>query len=246
MATRLFVLHGSHPCATVEKALELKGAPFKKVELLAGSQPLVMKALFGGTTVPGIRFDDGEKVHGSRAIVRALEARVPEPALYGGPGVEEAERWGDEVLQPVPRKLLWPAFKAHKRAMHAFQEGQSSPKLPMPMVLAAAPVILAIESRINDVSEAATRAALDALPGLLDHIDALIADGVIGGERPNAADLQIAPSVRLLWALEDVRPLIAGRPTEAFTFRWFEPLAASVPAGALPAAWIPAPAAPTA
>lgn len=246
MATRLFVIHGSHPCDTAQKALELKGVPFKRVELMAGSQPLVMKALFGGTTVPGIRFDDGEKVHGSRAIVRALEARVPEPTLYGGPEIDEAERWGDEVLQPVPRKLLWPAFKAHKRSMHAFQDGQRGPKLPMPVVLAAAPVILAIESRINHVSPETTRTALAALPGLLDHVDELIATGVIDGEQPNAADLQIAPSLRLLWALEDVRPLIAGRPAEAFTFRWFEPLTATVPAGALPAEWIPAPATPAA
>jgi glutathione S-transferase len=42
-----------------------------------------MKALFGGRTVPGIRFEDGERVQGSRAILRALEQRAPEPALYG-------------------------------------------------------------------------------------------------------------------------------------------------------------------
>jgi glutathione S-transferase len=57
---------------------------------------------------------------------------------------------------------------------------------------------------------------------------------VLGGEQPNAADLQIAPTLRLLWALQDVRPLIAGRPAEAFMSRWFAPLSASVPAGALP------------
>jgi glutathione S-transferase len=245
MATRLFVVHGSHPCASVEKALELKNIPFRRIELPAGSQPLVMTLLFGGRTVPGIRFDDGEKVHGSRAIMRALEARVPEPPLYGSPEIEQAERWGDEVLQPVPRQLLWPAFRASPRSMHAFQDGQRSPKLPMPMVLAAAPLILAIESRVNHVDDRSVRVALDALPGLLDHVDELIAAGVLDGERPNAADLQIAPSIRLLWALEDVRPLIAGRAAERFAFRWFPALSASVPVGSLPAEWIPAPAAAT-
>jgi glutathione S-transferase len=57
---------------------------------------------------------------------------------------------------------------------------------------------------------------------------------VLDGERPNAADLQIAPTIRLLNALEDVRPLIAGRPAEAFASRWFAPMTASVPVGALP------------
>ena len=57
---------------------------------------------------------------------------------------------------------------------------------------------------------------------------------MLGGEQPNAADLQIAPTIRLLYALDDVRPLIAGRPAEAFTFRLLDRPAATVPAGALP------------
>jgi glutathione S-transferase len=185
-----------------------------------------------------VRFDDGEKVQGSRAILRALERRVPEPPLYDGPAgaaaIEAAERWGDEVLQSIPRRLLWAALTAHPRAMHAFQDGAKSPKLPLPVVLAAAKVVLPIERRLNDVDDAGVRADLAALPALLDQVDAYVADGVLDGERPNAADLQIAPTIRLLHAIEDVRPLIAGRPAEAAAFRWFPPLTASVPAGALP------------
>ncbi|HEU4975833.1 MAG TPA: glutathione S-transferase family protein [Baekduia sp.] len=240
MPARLFVVHGSHPCDTVQRALELKGLPFTRVEIPAAMQPLVMKPLFGARTVPGIRFDDGEKVQGSRAILRAIERRVPEPALYGAPEVEEAERWGDEVLQPIPRTLLWAAFTANKRAMHGYQQGAKSPALPMPVLLAAAPAVLAVERKLNGVDDAAVRRDLAALPGHLDRIDAWIADDVLGGEQPNAADLQIATSLRLLWTLEDVRPLIAGRPAERLMTRWFEPLPGHVPAGALPADAIPA------
>jgi glutathione S-transferase len=118
--------------------------------------------------------------------------------------------------------------------MHGFQEGQRLPRLPMPVVLAAAPLILAVERRLNDVDEAGVRADLAALPGHLDTIDAWIAEGVLGGARPNAADLQIAPSLRLLWTLADLRPLIGGRPAEELAHRWFAPLPGSVPAGALP------------
>src|SRR3954464_5044867 len=128
MPARLFMIHGSHPCATVEKAFELKGVAFKRVEIPASTQPLVMKRLFGGRTVPGVRFADGTKVQGSRAILRELERRVPEPALYGSPEVEEAERWGEEALQPIPRRMLWAAFSVHPHAMHGFQAGQRSPK----------------------------------------------------------------------------------------------------------------------
>jgi glutathione S-transferase len=238
MSARLYVVHGSHPCLTVEKAFALKGLPYKKVEIVASMQPAVMKALFGGRTVPGVKFADGEKVQGSRAILRALEARVPSPPLYDGPAgadaIAEAERWGDEVLQPIPRRLLWAAFTAHRSAMYGFQEGASSPKLPKPVVIAASYMVLPIERRLNDVDDAGVRADLAALPSLLDQVDTYISDGVLDGERPNAADLQIATTIRLLYALDDVRPLIDGRPAEAFAFRWFDRPVATVPAGALP------------
>jgi len=45
-------------------------------------------------------------------------------------------------------------------------------------------------------------------------VDELIQDGVIGGSERNAADFQIATSVSLLLTMEDVRPLIEGRPAE--------------------------------
>ncbi len=238
MPARIYLLHGSHPSDTAVKAFEIKGLPLKRVELPISMQPVIMKPLFGGRTVPGVRFEDGEKVQGSRAILRALERRVPSPPLYDGPAgaaaIEEAERWGDEVFQSVPRRLLWAAFTKYPRSMHGFQEGASSPKLPMPVVVALSKVVLPIERRLNNVDDSVIRADLAALPAQLDQIDQYIADGVLNGEQPNAADLQIAPSIRLLYTLDDVRPLIEGRPAEAFAFRWFPRLPASVPTGALP------------
>jgi glutathione S-transferase len=200
-----------------------------------------MRPIFGGRTVPGIRFEDGEKVQGSRAILRRLEERVPEPRLYTDPEVEEAERWGDEVFQPIARRLLWPAFARHPRSMHGYQEGQRSPKLPMGMIVASAPLVTRIEKRLNDATDDATRADLQALPEHLDRIDGWIADGVLCGEQPNAADLQIAPSIRLMHTIGDVRPLIAGRPAETLAFKWFDPLPGSTPPGVLPREWLPEP-----
>jgi glutathione S-transferase len=238
MPARIYLLHGSHPSDTVVKAFEIKGLALKRVELPISMQPVIMKPLFGGRTVPGVRFEDGEKVQGSRAILRALERRVASPPLYDGPAgaaaIEEAERWGDETFQSVPRRLLWAAFTKYPRSMHGFQEGASSPKLPMPVVVGLAKVVLPIERRLNNVDDSIIRADLAALPAQLDQIDQYLADGVLNGEQPNAADLQIAPSVRLLHTLDDVRPLIEGRPVEAFAFRWFPRLPASVPTGALP------------
>ena len=49
----------------------------------------------------------------------------------------------------------------------------------------------------------------------LDHVDALIAGGVIGGAAVNAADFQIAPSVRVLYAFDDLRERVAAHESAA-------------------------------
>ncbi len=51
-------------------------------------------------------------MQGSRAIARELDRLVPEPPLFPADPdaratVEEAELWGDEVLQSAARRLAW-------------------------------------------------------------------------------------------------------------------------------------------
>ena len=118
---QLYVVHGSHPCATVIRALELKGVAFRTVELPPPAHAAVMALLFGRWTVPAIRWEDGEKLQGSRAILRRLDERVPEPALLPADPkqrarVLEAERWGDEVLQSAVRRILWPTARSAARS----------------------------------------------------------------------------------------------------------------------------------
>ena len=79
---------------------------------------------------------------------------------------------------------------------------------------------------------------LAGLPAKLDHIDGLIAAGVVGGESPTAADLQIGATIQLFLTLGDVRPLLEGRPAATLA-RWFDPRAGNVPAGAFPSGWVP-------
>ena len=233
MPAKLYIVPGSHPCDTVAKALELKGIAFKKIEFPPPSHALLMRPLFGGRTVPGIKFADGTKIQGSSKILRELDRRVPEPPLYGDdPRVAEAERWGDEVLQPLVRRVLWMAFTLEPMALHGYQSGKLPP-LPKPVIKLSAPLITKIERGLNDTSEATARADLAALPGHLDRVDGWIADGVLGGDEPNAADLQIATSLRLLHTIGDVKPLMAGRPAEELAHRWYAPLPGSTRAGLL-------------
>jgi hypothetical protein len=74
------------------------------------------------------------------------------------------------------------------------------------------PVMLLFGSVISKASDAQVQADLARLPRLLDRADALVDEGTIGGVAPNAADLQILTSIRLLLAHEDLRPAIAARP----------------------------------
>jgi glutathione S-transferase len=230
--TKLYVVPGSHPCATVMKALELKGVPYRRVDLVPGFHKAFQKAKFGGGTVPGITFDDGTKLDGSRAILRELDRRVPDPALY--PCDEEAERWGDEVLQAATRRLVWMALTNRPEAQLSVLDDDT--KLFPPTPLAAARVtarpLAWLERRFNAVTPQAVAADLEALPAHLDRVDAWIADRTLGGE--NAADLQIAASVRLLLIMDDLKPLIEGRPVADHALRLFPRYPGRVPAGALP------------
>jgi glutathione S-transferase len=236
---KLYVVHGSHPCATVERALQLKGIPYKSVELMPAMHAAHQRVRFGQRTVPGIKFQDGEKVVGSRAILRRLEALAPDPPLLPADAerramVEEAERWGEEVLQPTARRLVWLGMRRHPSSIVSFSEHST---LPVPDVMArlSAPMIARVEWRLNDVSEEAVRDDLAALPEHLDRIDGWIADGVIGGEEPNAADLQIAPTIRLMMVVGDARVLIEGRPCADLALRLFPQWDGDIPAGVLPA-----------
>src|SRR3954452_7779597 len=102
MPAKLYFVHGSHPSLAVARAMELKGIPYKRIELPELVHILHQRLRFGTRTVPAVIFEDGAKAHGSRAILRVLDERVPEPPLVPADPVERArveelERWGDEV-----------------------------------------------------------------------------------------------------------------------------------------------------
>jgi glutathione S-transferase len=235
MPAKLYAVPGSHPAATAQKALELKGIAYKRVDLVPVFHKAVQKLRFGGGTVPGVVFEDGTKVLGSVPILHALEQRVPEPALYPAERlaeIEEAERWGNDVLQPLVRRLIWWGLSNKHAAQLSFAEdAKLVPPVPRPMAKLSSGTVAWAERRFNGVTEAAVRADLQALPGHLDHID-----GLPRGAEPTAADLQLGSSVRLLSTLEDLQPLLSGRPCLDLAMRLFPRYPGRIPSGALPAA----------
>jgi glutathione S-transferase len=240
---KLYALPASPPSAAVEAALRLKSIAFDRVDLLPMSQLLVGPLRYGGTTVPGMRID-GERLVGSRATMRRLDELVAEPPLLPAPGersyarVLEAERWGDDVLQVVSRRLLSAAFRRRPGVMQSYVGAARLP-LPMGLLRPTMPLTARLLVIRNGACDVETAADLAALPRQLDRIDGLIAQGVIGGEHANAADLQIGSIIRVLMSIVDVRPLIAEHPAAQLT-RYFPAMAGEVPAGVLPREWLPA------
>src|SRR3954462_4248803 len=244
MPAKLYVVYGSHPCATVQLALGMKAVPYSVVELPPPMHAAVQRLRFGVRTVPGLTLESGEKLFGSRAILRRLDEPAPEPSLLPPDpgervGVERAEEWGDEFWQPMARRLLWRTFTIDPRAMPSYQEGARFP-LPAPVVRALAPLVNAVERRLNGAEEGAVGADLRWLPGHLDRIDGWLRDGVLGGETVNAADLQIGPTSRLMLTVRDLGPHFARLPAGEHALGLFGEWPGETPAGVFPAAWLSA------
>jgi glutathione S-transferase len=243
MSARLYVIPASHPSVAAQLMLERKGITYERTDLLPVISKVVLRAVgFPGVTVPALKID-GRKVQGSRKIARELDRIKPEPPLFPADperraAVEEAEHWGDEVLQPPMRQILWWTIKRDKKPLRSYSEGA---RLGVPISLAmktAAPIV-ALSARFNQADDEHVRRALDELPAMLDKIDAWIADDVIGGKQLNAADFQIAPSLRLAMTLADLRPAIEGRPSGELAKRVTPSYPGETPP-ILPPAWLQA------
>jgi glutathione S-transferase len=242
MSATLYSLTLSHPAHTAHLMLERKRIDHRVVNLLPGFHPPMLRAVgFEGRTVPALRLEDGRRIQGSLAIATALEELRPEPSLYPADpeakaAVLEAEHWGHDVLQDIPRRAFrWVA--AGQPEVRRWIGGEVV-GMPAPGLAAwlNAPVARAF-ARVSDATDEHFRSDLAQLPTLLDRVDELIEAGTIGGEVPNAADFQIAPSVRVLLAFPDLRPAIEGRPCAELARRLLPDYPEPVPAE-IPEAWV--------
>ena len=217
MKARLFTIPASHPGWTARLMLERKGIPYSRIDLVAvaleadpprrglprrdgagaadrrpqgpgqpGDRPRARPARPRPAAVPrrprGPRQGRGGRGLGRRGPPGRRPAARLEPAQQG-PRPDRELPGGREARPPGRRSRRRP-----RRRSPSSRPASTRPTTPMR-------------------SPTSPRS-----PALLDRIDGYIADGVIGGAEPNAADLQIAPSVALLMTMEDLRPFIESRP----------------------------------
>jgi len=235
----LYVIPGSHACRTGMLLLAHKHVAHRIVRLPTGPHPLLVRLagfpgssspirnLDGAThpmlstmdrlgTVPALRYGE-RRVQTNMAIARFLEQVRPEPPLFPESperrgAVEEAERWGDEVLQMAARRIV---FAAALRGLDELHGRGGSGRLGA--LLSRSETIRRHTSQIAGrltfrASPAHDAELLARLPAMLDRIDAWIAADVLDGETLNAADLMIAPSLALIAYRCDLRPEIDARP----------------------------------
>lgn len=241
MSARLYTIELSHPSHAARLMLERKGIDHRVTVLPAGMHPVLLRlAGFRGTTVPMLKID-GRKVETSLAIARELERIEPDPPLYPADPqarakVEEAERWGEAELQPIPRRIMrWSLteqFEARKWLARVT-------KLPAPSVQARTNGWLVRRfARMVGATPEHVRRDLAELPAKLDRVDALIADGTLSADQPNAAAFQIGTSVRALTLFRQLQPLVDARPAGTLG-RSLLPDFPQSPVE-LPADWVPA------
>ena len=242
MGIKLYGSLPSPPSHSARLMLERKGLDHKVIWLLPGLWPALLRTRgFRGGTVPAMKVD-GRRIQGSTVISRELEEIKAEPPLFPSDSekriaVEEAERWGDEVLQDVPRRIVrWMSVhRPETKVMIARDVG-----IPFPRFAAwiNAPAAKHLANKVD--SDGEIQRAIAQVPEVLDHVDQLIADGVIGGDEPNAADFQIATSVRALLNVADLDPVTKERPAADLAMRYVPEFGTDLPAGLLPAEWLTA------
>lgn len=242
MEATLYSMSISHPARAAELMLAHKGVNAKIVRLPPASQQLAMRALgFRAGTVPGLKID-GRRIQGSREISRALDEVAPEPPLFPADperraAVEEAERWGDAVYQPVPRRIFrWSV------ATHADLRKRLAGAVGMPAPAVASRALWPVSQiymRFEGGGEEAAKRDVGELPSHLDRVDDLIAAGTLDGEELNAADFQIATTTRVLLNFRQLRPLVEGRRAADHARRVAPDFGREAPVE-IPSDWIPA------
>jgi len=189
-----------------------KGVDYREREL---HRWLLPRLGFDGNSVPAFRVGK-QRIQGTRSISRWLdEHKLGAPLFPVEPelrqAVADAEAWGDEVLQGVARRLYLWGLSRDRRGLERLARLSS---VPAPGLLGPLTAGIAVRqlAKIRGATDARIRDDLAELPAMLDRIDAWINEGILGGNEPNAADLQLAPSLAVLISMEDLRSMIEPRP----------------------------------
>jgi len=193
----LLHFHYSHYNEKVRWALDWKGIPHHRHALLPGPHAFTTLRLTGQTQVPILRSEQGA-LHGSAAIIEALEARQPEPRLYPEDPKRREEALAlqarfDERYGPLVRRALFARLLDEPEFLcGAFGEGRSA--FALSLYRALFPITRVLIKKGNGVGDA--RSIEEAQAGTQEAFD-LVAErsartGYLVGDSFSVADLSAA------------------------------------------------------
>jgi glutathione S-transferase len=234
----LYVIPGSHACRSAMLMLEHKQVPYRRVDIVTGLHPLVVRLhgfdaggqtrRAGGRHTFGLRLGDrlgtvpalaanGDRISTNYGIARFLDERHPARPLFPPDpdrrtAVEEAEHWANETLQMEARRIAAGGILVDRAAFVQSTGDGRLGYLLYKRALTRRVIIPQLVRRVFAAGPRAERELMAELPAMLDRIDRWIADGVLGGPELNAADFMVAPSLALILYRPDLTGLFEGRP----------------------------------
>ena len=240
MHAKLVGVPGSHPCVSAELMLRYKGIEFSRLDLPNMSHKAILPLLrYRSSTVPVMTLE-GKRISGTMKIARALEHFVPRPTLFPDADratIEGAEAWADSVLQDGVRQMARYSVGQDPEAMASFLTAPVM-KIPASTMRAVLPAIRPVVLLQMRTSEETARTCLAALPAQLDRVDALLAEGVIGGEQPERRGLPGRTGRAADALLRPTRAVYRGSPGGSPCARVRAGVSGPVP-GSLPRTWLP-------
>lgn len=200
-------------------ALDYKGIPYELRTPLPGTHRLAaLRVTRGKHDRLPVMMLDGRRIGDSTAIIEALEAYKPEPALYPADADErrralELEDYFDEQLAPRIRRLIWfhTIDDSDATGDALFGEGPSFRKSALRRI---APVARPLVKRDYGVNEAGAADAVQEIEAAMDRIESELGGGDhLVGDSFSVADLTaaalftplLAPPERP-WAPPTLRP----------------------------------------
>jgi glutathione S-transferase len=214
---KLYGFQGAPPSFAAELMLRHKGIPYRRVNVIwfRAGKSLPAKG-FPGRTAPALLLD-GRPVQTNRAIAEV----VADPPLFPADPVERwhveaAEGFGDEILQHATRRMfLW----SSTRDPRSVTPHPAIGRMPFPRNRWLRERLMRRPFEHYGITEAVVRRDFEALPGMLNLLDAFMADGVLGAPRLTAADFQIAPLIAALSGISTLHTEVERRPVATLVDR---------------------------
>lgn len=233
----LYVIPGSHACRSAMLMLRHKGLPYRRVDVVTLTHPVVTSLLgfnaggqtraAGGKRTFGLRLGDRlgtvpalaagkERISTNHGIARFLDERQPDPPLLPHDpqrraAIEAIESWANGDLQMTARRIPGAAWRANPQGcVHDAADGRMG-YLLYKRPWARRLVMPTLAREVFRANPEEDEELLREFEGMLDRIDGWIDEGLLNAPELSVADFMVAPSLALIWYRRDVRSMYQGR-----------------------------------